>query len=104
MVSSLSGDQTGKTIVAGGGIVHEVRLERGPALLPEADFSAHTMAEAVEKGLVMLPRDEGSPSLMRPARAYDKAARRSRRRPAFLILPAGVPGRSRAKHTRPHVL
>lgn len=69
MVSSLSGDQTGKTIVAGGGIVREVRLERGPALLPEADFSAHTMAEAVEKGLVMLPRDEGSPSLMRPDRA-----------------------------------
>ena len=66
MVSSMSGDQTGKTIVAGGGIVREVRLERGPALLPEADFSAHTMAEAVEKGLVMLPRDDGSPSLMRP--------------------------------------
>jgi len=65
MVSSLSGDQTGKTIVAGGGIVREVRLERGPGLVPDADFSARTMAEAIDKGLVMLPRDEGPPSLMR---------------------------------------
>src|SRR3546814_16407647 len=61
MVSSLSGDQTGKTIVAGGGIVREVRLEHGPAPLPEADFSAPPLAEAVEKGLVTLSRARDTP-------------------------------------------
>ncbi|KCZ93241.1 SDR family NAD(P)-dependent oxidoreductase [Hyphomonas johnsonii] len=55
MVSDLSAPQTGKTIVAGGGIVREVRLENGPGYVPTPDFSAHDLAEAVESGKVMLP-------------------------------------------------
>ena len=55
MVSDLSAPQTGKTIVAGGGIVREVRLETGPGYVPSPDFSAHDLAEAVESGKVMLP-------------------------------------------------
>ncbi|MEQ3648791.1 SDR family NAD(P)-dependent oxidoreductase [Hyphomonas sp.] len=55
MVSDLSAPQTGKTIVAGGGIVREVRLENGPGYVPSPDFSAHDLAEAVESGKVMLP-------------------------------------------------
>lgn len=63
MVSDLSAPQSGKTIVAGGGIVREVRLENGPALVPSTNFSALELAEAVKNGKVMLP-EKKSKSLM----------------------------------------
>ncbi len=65
MVSELSGDTTGKTIVAGGGIVREVRLERASAHYPSAEFSAHELAAAVADGRVLFA--EAPPtSLMAP--------------------------------------
>lgn len=58
MVSDLSAPQTGKTIVAGGGIIREVRLENGPGYVPSSDFSAQELAKAIEAGKVMLPARE----------------------------------------------
>jgi len=55
MVSDLSAPQTGKTIVAGGGIIREVRLENGPGYVPAPEFSAQELAHAVETGKVMFP-------------------------------------------------
>tara|TARA_B100000949_G_scaffold233631_1_gene250568 strand:+ start:1113 stop:1988 length:876 start_codon:yes stop_codon:yes gene_type:complete len=63
MVSDLSAPQTGKTIVAGGGIVREVRLENGPGYVPSSEFSAQELAKAIEAGKVMLPAREAK-SLM----------------------------------------
>lgn len=55
MVSDLSGKQTGKTLLAGGGYVSEIRMEMGPGLVPPESFDAHALAEAIAAGKVMLP-------------------------------------------------
>ncbi len=55
MVSDLSGDQTGKTLLAGGGWVGEVRFEVHPGYVPSDSFDAHELARAVADGKVMLP-------------------------------------------------
>lgn len=55
MVSELSGDQTGKTLMAGGGWVGEVRFEVHPGYVPSEGFDAHELARAVAEGKVMLP-------------------------------------------------
>ncbi len=55
MVSALSGEQTGKTLLAGGGWVGEVRFEVGEGYVPSAAFDAHELARAVADGKVMLP-------------------------------------------------
>jgi NAD(P)-dependent dehydrogenase (short-subunit alcohol dehydrogenase family) len=53
MVSDLSGDQTGKTLLAGGGWVGEVRFEANEGYVPSEDFDAHELARAVADGKVM---------------------------------------------------
>ncbi len=55
MVSDLSGDQTGKTLLAGGGWVGEVRFEVHPGYVPGDDFDAHELARAVADGRVTFP-------------------------------------------------
>lgn len=55
MVSGLSGQQTGKTLLAGGGYVSEIRMEIGPGFVPPEQFDARALAEAVGEGQVMLP-------------------------------------------------
>lgn len=55
MVSDLSGKQTGKTLLAGGGYVAEIRMEMGPGLIPPENFDAHALARAIAEGKVMLP-------------------------------------------------
>jgi NAD(P)-dependent dehydrogenase (short-subunit alcohol dehydrogenase family) len=55
MVSDLSGQQTGKTLLAGGGYVGEIRMEIGPGIVPPEQFDAHALAAAVAAGEVMLP-------------------------------------------------
>jgi NAD(P)-dependent dehydrogenase (short-subunit alcohol dehydrogenase family) len=55
MVSSLSGDQTGKTLLAGGGWVGEVRFEVQEGHVPSEDYDAHELARAVAEGKVMFP-------------------------------------------------
>jgi len=39
MVSELSGKQTGKTLLAGGGYVSEIRMEMAPGFVPAEEFS-----------------------------------------------------------------
>jgi NAD(P)-dependent dehydrogenase (short-subunit alcohol dehydrogenase family) len=55
MVSDLSGQQTGKTLLAGGGYVGEIRMEMGPGIVPPEQFDAHALAAAVAAGKIMLP-------------------------------------------------
>lgn len=55
MVSSLSGEQTGKTLLAGGGWVGEVRFEVHAGYEPSEDFTAEELAKAVADGRVMFP-------------------------------------------------
>jgi NAD(P)-dependent dehydrogenase (short-subunit alcohol dehydrogenase family) len=55
MVSNLSGTQTGKTILAGGGWVGEARFEVHPGYVPSEAFSAEELAQAVTDGKVMFP-------------------------------------------------
>ena len=55
MVSELSGSQTGKTLLAGGGWVGEVRFEVHPGYVPGDAFDAYELARAVADGKVMLP-------------------------------------------------
>ena len=55
MVSPLSGARTGKTLLAGGGYVGELRMEVGPGIVPETGFTAHDVAAAVAAGGVFLP-------------------------------------------------
>ena len=55
MVSSLSGNQTGKTILAGGGWVGEARFEVHDGYTPSDNFDAEELARAVENGSVMFP-------------------------------------------------
>jgi NAD(P)-dependent dehydrogenase (short-subunit alcohol dehydrogenase family) len=55
MVSDLSGKQTGKTLLAGGGYVSEIRMEIGPGFVPGDEFAVEDLVEAIEEGKVMLP-------------------------------------------------
>jgi NAD(P)-dependent dehydrogenase (short-subunit alcohol dehydrogenase family) len=55
MVSELSGEQTGKTLLAGGGWVGEVRFEVHPGYTPSENFDAEELARAVASGDVMFP-------------------------------------------------
>jgi len=55
MVSDLSGDQTGKTLLAGGGWVGEVRFEVHPGFEPGQKFDAHDVARAAEQGRIFFP-------------------------------------------------
>jgi NAD(P)-dependent dehydrogenase (short-subunit alcohol dehydrogenase family) len=70
MVSDLSGDQTGKTLLAGGGWVGEVRFEVHEGYVPSEDFDAHELARAVADGKVMMPgRDPKFVTAYGPAKA-----------------------------------
>ena len=55
MVSDLSGKQTGKTLLAGGGYVSEIRMEIGPGFVPGDRFTVEDLVEAIKGGKVMLP-------------------------------------------------
>jgi NAD(P)-dependent dehydrogenase (short-subunit alcohol dehydrogenase family) len=55
MVSSLSGKQTGKTLLAGGGYVSEIRMEIGPGFVPGEEYDVQHLVAAIEAGKVMLP-------------------------------------------------
>ena len=55
MVSALSGEQTGKTLLAGGGWVGEIRFEVHPGYKPSDALDAHEIAKAVAEGRVMFP-------------------------------------------------
>ena len=59
MVSHLSGEQTGKTLLAGGGWVGEVRFEVHDGYEPSDGFTAAELAEAVAAGQVMFPERTG---------------------------------------------
>ncbi|MDR7103685.1 SDR family NAD(P)-dependent oxidoreductase [Croceicoccus sp. BE223] len=55
MVSDLSGEQTGKTLMAGGGWVGECRFEVTDGFVPGEDLSAHDIAKAAEEGQIFFP-------------------------------------------------
>lgn len=55
MVSPLSGQRTGKTLLAGGGYVGEIRMEIGPGIVPPEDFGVEDIVAAVEGGKVFMP-------------------------------------------------
>jgi NAD(P)-dependent dehydrogenase (short-subunit alcohol dehydrogenase family) len=55
MVSDLSGRQTGKTLLAGGGYVSEIRMEIGPGFVPGEPYDVKHLVAAIEAGEVMLP-------------------------------------------------
>ena len=55
MVSGLSGKQTGKTLLAGGGYVSEIRMEIGPGFVPGEEYNVQHLVAAIEAGKVMLP-------------------------------------------------
>jgi NAD(P)-dependent dehydrogenase (short-subunit alcohol dehydrogenase family) len=55
MVSDLSGKQTGKTLLAGGGYVSEIRMEIGPGFMPGEAYDVQHLVAAIEAGKVMLP-------------------------------------------------
>jgi NAD(P)-dependent dehydrogenase (short-subunit alcohol dehydrogenase family) len=55
MVSDLSGKQTGKTLLAGGGYVSEIRMQIGPGFVPGEQFDVNDLVAAIEAGRVLLP-------------------------------------------------
>jgi len=55
MVSALSGEATGKTLLAGGGYVSEIRMEMGAGFTPPESFAARDLAAAIEAGKVLMP-------------------------------------------------
>jgi NAD(P)-dependent dehydrogenase (short-subunit alcohol dehydrogenase family) len=55
MVSELSGTQTGKTLLAGGGYVSEIRMEVGPGFVPAEHFDVNNLVAAIAAGKVFLP-------------------------------------------------
>jgi NAD(P)-dependent dehydrogenase (short-subunit alcohol dehydrogenase family) len=55
MVSDLSGKQTGKTLLAGGGYVSEIRMEMAPGFVPAEEFAVGDLVAAIEAGRVLLP-------------------------------------------------
>jgi NAD(P)-dependent dehydrogenase (short-subunit alcohol dehydrogenase family) len=55
MVSDLSGKQTGKTLLAGGGYVSEIRMQIGPGFVPGDSFEVGDLVAAIDAGQVLLP-------------------------------------------------
>jgi NAD(P)-dependent dehydrogenase (short-subunit alcohol dehydrogenase family) len=55
MVSDLSGKQTGKTLLAGGGYVSEIRMQVGPGFVPGDRFDVTDLVAAIDAGQLMLP-------------------------------------------------
>ena len=55
MVSKLSDTMTGKTLLAGGGYVSEIRMEMGDGFVPGVEFDALDLKKAVEAGKIMMP-------------------------------------------------
>lgn len=55
MVSDLSGSQTGKTLLAGGGYVSEIRMEMASGFVPGPQFDVSDLVAAVNAGTVLLP-------------------------------------------------
>jgi NAD(P)-dependent dehydrogenase (short-subunit alcohol dehydrogenase family) len=55
MVSDLSGKQTGKTLLAGGGYISEIRMQIGPGFVPGEHFDVNNLVAAIEAGRVLLP-------------------------------------------------
>jgi NAD(P)-dependent dehydrogenase (short-subunit alcohol dehydrogenase family) len=55
MVSELSGKQTGKTLLAGGGYVSEIRMEIGPGFVPDEGYDVHDLVRAIQAGKVFMP-------------------------------------------------
>jgi len=55
MVSDLSGKQTGKTLLAGGGYVSEIRMQIGPGFVPGDAFEVGDLVAAIDAGQVLLP-------------------------------------------------
>jgi NAD(P)-dependent dehydrogenase (short-subunit alcohol dehydrogenase family) len=55
MVSDLSGKQTGKTLLAGGGYVSEIRMQIGPGFVPGDSFEVGDLVAAIGAGQVLLP-------------------------------------------------
>jgi len=55
MVSDLSGAQTGKTLLAGGGYVSEIRMEIGPGFVPGEQFTVTDLVAAIDAGKVLMP-------------------------------------------------
>jgi NAD(P)-dependent dehydrogenase (short-subunit alcohol dehydrogenase family) len=55
MVSDLSGAQTGKTLLAGGGYVSEIRMEIGPGFVPGEHFTVTDLVAAIDAGHVLMP-------------------------------------------------
>jgi NAD(P)-dependent dehydrogenase (short-subunit alcohol dehydrogenase family) len=55
MVSDLSGEKTGKTLLAGGGYVSEIRMEMGQGFQPPSNFSVHDLVAAIDGGKVLMP-------------------------------------------------
>ena len=58
MVSELSGQQTGRTLLAGGGYVSEIRMEIGPGFTPPERFGVHDLVAAIGAGQVLMPDRE----------------------------------------------
>lgn len=55
MVSDLSKEHTGKTLLAGGGWIGEIRLEVHSGYVPSETYDVHELARAVAEGKVMMP-------------------------------------------------
>lgn len=55
MVSDLSKPHTGKTLLAGGGYVSEIRMEIGPGFIPGTGYDVRDVAVAVESGQILMP-------------------------------------------------
>jgi hypothetical protein len=51
----LSGKQTGKTLLAGGGYISEIRMQMGPGFVPGEHFAVQDLVQAIEGGRVFLP-------------------------------------------------
>ena len=58
MVSELSGQKTGRTLLAGGGYVSEIRMEIGPGFTPPEQFGVRDLVAAIEAGQVLMPDRE----------------------------------------------
>ncbi|KCZ94250.1 SDR family NAD(P)-dependent oxidoreductase [Hyphomonas johnsonii] len=59
MVSDLSGDQTGKTLLAGGGWIGEVRFEATEGYVPTETITPQEIAEAAGAGKIFFPERPG---------------------------------------------
>jgi NAD(P)-dependent dehydrogenase (short-subunit alcohol dehydrogenase family) len=72
MVSDLSKEHSGKTLLAGGGWVGECRMEVHPGYVPSDDYDARELARAVADGKVFLPeRDQKFVTAYGPSQKVD---------------------------------